>query len=253
MSTAVTCLDSWVDPPPVLDLSAGEVHVWRVALDVPEGVVALHFKFLSEDERRRAFRFHFDRDRRRFTVARGALRQILARYLELEPAAVQFGYSEHGKPFLEQPPADLDVRFNVSHSDDVALVAVTLSREVGIDLEKVRPEFAGLEIAERFFSPTEVETLRSLPLKLKSRGFFNCWTRKEAFVKATGKGLSFPLRAFDVTLAPGDPPRLLRVDGDDPVRWTVFEVLPGQGFVGALVVEGKPRGLRGWRWLPPRL
>ncbi|NOZ57755.1 MAG: 4'-phosphopantetheinyl transferase superfamily protein [Calditrichaeota bacterium] len=253
MPVNAICLDTWAEPPSTLDLPPDAVHVWRVLLDVPESVVGIFFRFLSDDERKRAFRFHFDRDRRRFSVARGALRQILGAYLALEPSAIRFGYSDHGKPFLAGPDTGLDLRFNVSHSDDVALVAVTQGREVGIDVEKLRPEFAGLEIAERFFSPAEVDALRSLPLELQSRGFFNCWTRKEAFVKATGKGLSFPLRAFDVTLVPGEAPKLLRVEGDDPSRWTVLEVVPEPGFAGALVVEGDPVVPQGWQWKPELL
>ena len=248
-STSGRLLDTWAAPPHNLNIQKGETHVWRVALDQPDARVATLFALLSEDERRRAFRFHFDRDRRRFTVARGALRSILGSYLATPPERLRFGYSEHGKPFLRQPqPLLLDLRFNVSHSDELALVAVTVATEVGVDVEKIRPDFAGLEIAERFFSPAEVRALRSLPIHLRSRAFFNCWTRKEAFVKATGRGLSFPLKAFDVTLAPGESPRLLRVENDDPARWSIFEVSPAPDFVGALVVESRDVLLMGWHW-----
>ncbi len=247
-STSGRLLDTWAAPPHNLNIQTGETHVWRIALDQPDAKVATLFALLSEDERRRVFRFHFDRDRRRFTVARGALRCILSNYLGAQPERLRFGYSEHGKPFLDTPLPGLDIRFNVSHSDELALVAVTVAAEVGVDVEKIRPDFAGLEIAERFFSPAEVKALRSLPIHLRSGAFFNCWTRKEAFVKATGRGLSFPLKAFDVTLAPGESPRLLRVENDDPARWSIFEVSPAPDFVGALVVESRDVLLMGWHW-----
>jgi 4'-phosphopantetheinyl transferase len=202
------------------------------------------FKILADDEKRRAERFHFAEDRERFTVARGALRVLLTRYVNAEPTAIRFTYNSYGKPALV---SDQPVRFNVSHSGGVALYAVAKNREVGVDVERVRPEFAGEAIAERFFSPREVEALRGLPRSQIVEGFFNCWTRKEAYIKARGKGLSIPLDKFDVSLAPGET-AVLYADRDCPAetgRWQMWNLCPGPGFAGAAAVEG--HGCHVWR------
>jgi len=160
-------------------------------------------KSLVPDERQRAERFRFERDRRRFIVAHGVLRDILGRYLKCSPAQVSFSYNQYGKPALAQESEAIGLRFNMSHSHEVALYALTRAREVGVDVELLREDFASLEIAERFFSRSEVALLNSLAPELRTDGFFNCWTRKEAYIKALGEGLSHPLDRFAVSLAPG--------------------------------------------------
>jgi medium-chain acyl-[acyl-carrier-protein] hydrolase len=221
-------------PPP---LGAGDVHVWRVPLDQPEESRTVLRRLLSADEEDRARRFHFPRDRDRFTVCRGALRALLGRYLAHDPARLRFAYGTHGKP----APAAGGLRFNVTHADGLALLAITGGREVGVDLERVRPGMATEEIAARYFSAREVAALRSVPPNLRTEAFFNCWTRKEAYLKATGDGLMRALDRFDVTLSPGEPAALL-ANRDEPAearRWSLRELSPGPGFVGAVAVEGQ--------------
>jgi len=187
-----------------------EVHVWRIALDRGDGD-SLRAR-LSSDELARAARFHFERDRTRFLVARAALREILAHYLGASPAEIAFVYGDHGKPALAPPHGDL--RFNLSHSHGLALCAVTRGREVGVDVERIR-ELDDLEdLARSVFSARELAALHRLPEPGLLAGFFTGWTRKEAFIKALGEGLSHPLKRFDVSLEPGRPARLERIDGN---------------------------------------
>jgi 4'-phosphopantetheinyl transferase len=222
------------------------VHVWRAALSRTSGEVAALRELLSEDEVRRADRFHFPRDRALFIAARATLREILGRYLSLPPTLLRFEYNAFGKPELRDAP----LRFNLSHAGDIALYAVTAVREVGVDVEAVREGMESEEIAARFFSRREVETLMSLPRDARTRAFFDCWTRKEAYIKACGVGLSQPLDGFDVSLAPGEPAALLRTH-DDPqeaARWTLCELSPGAGYVAAVAVEGSGWRLRRWEF-----
>lgn len=214
-----------------------EVVVTR--LDVRLEAVCASAALLSDAERQRANRFAFDRDRRRFTFARARLRQLLAARLGMRPESVELTYGEHGKPSLARRCADSDLRFNVSHSDDVAVYAFALGREVGIDVETVRAIRDADHIAARFFSRRENEVYRVLDPRDKPLGFFNCWTRKEAFIKALGDGLYHPLDRFDVSLAPGEPAGILRVEGTpgDACGWALHSFLPGPGLIGAIVVR----------------
>ena len=178
------------------------------------------------------------------------LRRILSHYLDISPALIHFSYNRYGKPALAVGANDNQLRFNVSHANDVALYAVTRGREVGLDIEFIRDDFASLEIAERFFSATEVATLQSLPAQLQTEAFFNCWTRKEAYIKALGEGLSHPLHSFAVSLAPSDTAALLSTDNDpeEASRWSLVELSCDTGYVAALVVEGTTPTLRCWQW-----
>lgn len=199
---------------------------------------------LSSDEVARARRFHFERDARRYTIAHTALRTILGRYLALEPAELAFTTNPHGKPSLALGRAysGASLSFNLSHSGELGLVAVARGRRVGVDIEQVRPEFANGQIAEHFFSPAEVHTLSALPAADRVQAFFRCWTRKEAFVKARGEGLSIPLNSFDVTLRADEPAALVRVANDpgEASRWSVMAVPvdTGRTYEAAVVVEG---------------
>jgi 4'-phosphopantetheinyl transferase len=227
-------------------LGPGEVHVWAARLDLPlpPGRLAL----LSEDERARAARFHFERDRRRFVAARALLRELVGSYLATDPAAVRFIHGPRGKPALAAPADEL--RFNVSHSDEIALLAFARGCELGLDVERERELPEADEIASRYFSPAERVALGRLPADERARAFFRCWTRKEAFIKATGDGLSRPLDSFDVTLAPGEPARLLRVadDPDAAGRYWLGALEPAAGFAAALVVDGVPAYADRWAW-----
>jgi len=218
-------------------LAAGEVHVWTAGLDLGSEAAALGV--LSPDELLRARRFHFPRDRRRFAVARATLRVLLGGYLDTPPEALRFSYGEHGKPRIP----GVRLRFNVSHSGGRALLAFAFDRELGIDLEQERPLDDARELAERYFAPGEARALGELPEPELIPAFFRCWTRKEAFIKATGKGLTQALDAFEVSFAPGERARLLHVDGrpaeKQPFRLESLD--PGPGFSAAMAVEG-PEG-----------
>jgi 4'-phosphopantetheinyl transferase len=224
----------------VIDAVTGDaIEVVVTRLDVGPDAVRASTELLSDAERQRARRFAFDRDRCRFVVARSRLRRLLGERLEVEPDAVELVYGIRGKPALAGRFADSDLRFNLSHCDDVAVYALSHGREVGVDVEAVRVVPDADAIAAHVFSRRENEVYRTLDPRDKPLGFFNCWTRKEAFIKALGDGLYYPLDRFDVSLAPGDPPRILRVEGTtgDDCGWTLHGLLPGPGLIGAVVVQ----------------
>lgn len=247
----MTNLDrQWRTPPPDLTLSRDDVHVWRASLGQPVERVRQLARTLSYDEMMRAERFRFERDKRRFIVGRGVLRTILGRYLDVEPRQLQFRYGERGKPYLLDGFGGYALRFNLAHSHELALYAFTCGRKIGIDLECIRPLSNAEEIAARFFSARENAVLRVLPESQELEAFYNCWTRKEAYLKATGDGLAQPLDQFDVSLAPGDPARLLHVEGEplETDRWSLQSLVPGFGYVAAIAVEGRGWCLTYWQW-----
>jgi 4'-phosphopantetheinyl transferase len=245
----------WPPAPGKPVLMDGEVHVWGAPLEQERASVDAFFRTLSPDERERAGRFYFERDRRHFIVGRGVLRNILGRYLDLEPQALVFSYGPKGKPSLAQelvkaaPPA-VDLRFNLSHSGGLALYAFTYGRDLGVDIEQLRALEDAERIASRFFAAGEVRVFGALPTPLRMQGFFNCWTRKEAYIKATGEGLSMPLDCFEVSLIPGEPARFLRVEGEPAaaLRWFLRELDPASGYVAAVCVERQDWTLQCWRW-----
>ncbi|MDT7808173.1 MAG: 4-phosphopantetheinyl transferase [Acidobacteriota bacterium] len=239
----------WLTPPRSPRLSADEVHVWRASLMRREEEMMTLLRSLSEDELRRADRFRFPRDQARFIAARGVLREILGRYLRTSPERVRFGYNAYGKPELLDAEERERLRFNLSHAGSVALFAFASGREVGVDVETLRDDAACAEVAAEFFSRREVETLRALPAHARTRAFYNCWTRKEAYIKARGMGLSLPLDCFDVSLAPGEPAALLATRGTEPeaARWSLREIDVETTYVAAVAVEGGVR-LRCWLW-----
>jgi 4'-phosphopantetheinyl transferase len=205
----------------------GEIHLWSAALDnAPPHFDAI----LSDDERARAAKFYFEQDRVHFIAARGWLRTLLGRYLDLAPAELVFSYQARGKPFLP----DTDLQFNLSHSHGLAWWAITRRQPIGIDIEKIRPEVAGREIAENFFAPQEIALLQTLSPELYSAAFFHCWTRKEAYIKAQGDGLALALNSFAVSVHPAEPARFLV----GPPHWTLIALHPADGYVGAVVIEG---------------
>jgi len=205
----------WEPAPQRPQLHCDEVHVWRAALARSPAEVETLKRLLSEDELRRAERFHFEHDRSSFVVARGTLREILIPYVGLPPELLRFGQNAYGKPELVGAPGVTLVRFNLSHAGGLALYAVAAGREVGVDIEIVRESVPCEELAERFFSRREVAALLALPAGDRTRAFFECWTRKEAYIKGRGEGLSLPLDSFDVSLAPGEPAALLATQEDE--------------------------------------
>jgi 4'-phosphopantetheinyl transferase len=205
---------------------------------------------LDPDERARAQRFRFQRDQEHFIVAHGLLRIILGRYLHENPNTLRFSYNPYGKPALAEGYSDHTLSFNLSHASGLALYAVTRGRRIGIDLERIESHFANEQIAEQFFSPRETATLRSLSPHLRQEAFFNCWTRKEAYLKAVGEGLSSSLNQCEVTLIPGEPARLLRSVGNrqDIAMWSLHAFTPHPRYTAALAVEGRDWQLRCWQW-----
>src|SRR5687768_10731257 len=240
----------WYKPPDNLALSADEVHVWRASLNQLHLTLQYLHGILASEERERAARFYFERDRNHFIASRGLLRVILGRYLNLQPGRLQIKYSSYGKPFLADDCGGEWLRFNVSHSGELALYAFSRGRELGIDIEEIRPEIAHQQIAADFFSKQEIDALQALPAHLQQEAFFLCWTRKEAYIKGIGEGLSFPLHSFDVSLTPGAPASLLAVRGDaeEAAHWTLQALEPGPNYRATLVVEGRGWQLKCLRW-----
>jgi len=240
----------WSTPVDNISLSNSDVHIWRASLNLPAARVDELAEVLSGDEQERAGRFHFERDRRRFIVARAALRTILGQYEQLEPGRLQFRYGPQGKPFLADQPEHNELRFNIAHSHELALLGFTRGRELGVDLEYIRPLKDLNQIAARFFSARENATLKKLPSSQKQVAFYTCWTRKEAYIKAIGEGLSMPLDAFDVSLGPDAPAALISVrdDPDEARRWSMQALQPAPNYIAAFIVEGRTWHLARWQW-----
>jgi 4'-phosphopantetheinyl transferase len=238
-----------------LALPDDEVQLWRVELDAIRADESRWLGVLSADEAARASRFHFSTDRQRFVASRALLRMILAGYLATDASRLLFSYSKKEKPSLGPEHAGSDVTFNVSHSGGIALLAFTRRREIGVDVELVRRDFDVEAIARRFFSAQEQEQLAAFADETDEKkgekkfdAFFRCWTRKEAYIKATGEGLSLPLRQFDVSIAEGDHDALrsTRPDPAEAALWSLREILAGSGYVAALCVRGHDWQLRPW-------
>jgi 4'-phosphopantetheinyl transferase len=221
---------------------ADEIHVWQARLDVPQSEVSSLYETLTDDERHRASRFYFEKHRRRFIVGRGILRTILGRYLGVQPDNIRFTYNDKGKPSLVESKLN-DFGFNISHSDELALYAFALGAPVGVDVEVIRPVSDMEAIAKRFFSPLEYEMLRRVPAENQLEAFFNCWTRKEAYVKAEGLGFYIPLDSFAVSLAPSEPARFIQLtsNSDRAGTWSLFHLRPNRGAVGAVAIPSLDR------------
>jgi 4'-phosphopantetheinyl transferase len=235
----------WVPAPAGPKLGSEDVHLWRASLDCDAPVLSRLETTLSPDELARANRFVFPADRSHFVAARGILRELLGAYLRLLPAELKFRYGNHGKPALDRNASAADLQFNLSHSGGIAIYAFSLGRRLGVDVEQIRPQRAGEDIARRYFAPREVRELQALPAHLRTQGFFLCWTRKEAYVKAHGAGLSLPLDSFTVSLTPGRTAELEAKDGN---QWSMRSYEPAPGVVAALVVEGRNWQSSCWSW-----
>jgi 4'-phosphopantetheinyl transferase len=217
----------WSAPPPDLVLPPDAIHVWRAAADADRSRIEALARTVSPEERERAGRFAFQENRDRFLVRRGMVRALLGWYLAIPPERVEIEPDVRGKPSLAA-----SLRFNVSHSGELILVAVALDREVGVDLERIEPSTVDVRIAEHFFSRREAAELRAVPAAQRPNAFFARWTRKEAYLKARGDGLA--------GLTDGGTPQ-------DP-RWSVRALEPGPGYVGALAAWGHGWHLEAWRW-----
>lgn len=237
----------WSPAPSSLKLGAEEVHLWRASLDCDPSVLSRLEATLSPDEIARADRFVFETDRSHFVAARGILRELLGSYLMHSPAGLQFGYANRGKPSLQTGTGSSPLQFNLSHSGGLAVYAFSQGRSLGIDVERIRPHLAGEDIARRYFAARELAELQALPPQLRADGFFLCWTRKEAYVKAHGAGLSMPLDSFAVSLTPGRAAELRSVDS---ARWSMHSFEPSTGYVATIVGEGSGWSSHYWIWRP---
>src|SRR5271163_3956007 len=213
----------WSSPPVTPELARGEIHVWSASLVTDEVTLRSLEATLVDEERERARRFIFERDRDRYVAARGILRDLLGQYLRCAPRSIEFAYGPYGKPAITGAASRSGICFNLSHSHGLAVVAIGREQEVGIDVELIRPEFAAEGIARRYFSAKEIDELSGLPAQMRTEGFFLCWTRKEAYIKAKGDGLQIPLDSFDVSLSPGSPATLC---SDDEPRWGIESFIP---------------------------
>ena len=214
-----------------------EIHVWHASLDRADEVICELEPLLAPEEKARADRFHFVRDRNRFVVARGRLRELLGAYLRQAPASLEFTYAQHGKPSLAGDNLTSGLSFNLSHSGDMVVYAIARERNLGIDVEYMRSDAASEGIAQRYFSAREVDDLQSLPVQGRVEGFFNCWTRKEAYLKATGMGLQIALDSFAVNLLPGQPAQFL---SGVEAKWQLAAHRPAEGYAAALAYDGLP-------------
>lgn len=238
----------WQIPPSQISaLSAHEIHVWRTSLEASPAREKQLFALLSTEEQARALRFKFEHHRRRFIVAKGVLRLILARYVASAPDEISFTLNAHGKPALSSPKGH-SLQFNSSDSNEMALYAISLAEPVGIDIESVQKHIEAEAIAERFFSDYEIKELSALSPAQKTSVFFNIWTRKEAFIKALGLGLSFPLKDFDVSSGEFATLLAVRKGGHIAEEWSLFNLKPGEDYAGAVAIKGHNKILKLWEF-----
>jgi len=229
------------------------VHVWAASLDVRPETLKRFAASLALDEQERAARFHFPRHRDRFTAGRGMLRSLLAHYLGLEPHALKFGYGPHGKPVLTGSALNQSLSFNLAHSEDLLLIAVTRSGMIGVDVEQVRAPADAEGLVARFFSANECAKFRTLTAEQQPTAFFSLWTRKEAWLKATGEGITHLLNQVEVSFLPTEPTRLLRLPDAyaNSSFWSLCELAPRPGFAAALAVAENAPVIHCWRYQGP--
>ena len=235
----------WKTPEPTAFILNKNVHIWQIRYDECTKHLVEIKSFLSGAEIKRAMKFHFKIDQNRFIVTRGLLKKILSRIISEPVGKISFNNNEYGKPYLKKN--DLPF-FNVSHSGNLGLIAITNISEIGVDVEQYRINETTEDIARRFFSKDEVKSYLSLDLKQRQEGFFNCWTRKEAFIKAMGMGLSLSLQTFDVTLKPGEEVRLLNVrfKSENASNWILQDIRVDPGYAAAFALKAQNIEINYW-------
>jgi 4'-phosphopantetheinyl transferase len=232
----------WLKAPTDIKLLPDEVHIWRENLDNVKSLLELFAQILSEDELVRARRFHFEQHRQRFIAGRGILRSILGRYLNIEPSKIRFGYEARGKPFLNES-SNNNLKFNLSHSQDFALYAISLNNSIGVDLECFNSTTDVVSLAQRFFAPSEFALIESAPQEQQQQLFFRFWTCKEAYLKATGTGLK-DLDKIEISLTAQQPARLIIPNISD--QWSLVEIKPFSNCAGAIAVARKDLQFKFW-------
>jgi 4'-phosphopantetheinyl transferase len=240
----------WLTGDPRDLISPNEVHISRVLLETTSFEIESLRGILSADELARAAKFHFEKDQKKFIVTRGVLRTILGRYLGNKPDELRFEYTSFGKPLLATDRGHGAITFNLSHSDEIALVAVTRSRRIGIDVERIRHNIDVGQIANRFFSSDEIRSLDKLQVTDRPELFFQYWVRKEALIKAMGEGLSFPMEQCDVSSINGMflSPTKLSVENKEGSCWHVQDLFPGDGYAAAIATEKGDMDISYWHY-----
>lgn len=234
----------WKKPENLSGTLKNETHIWRLPLELTISELEKAKSLLVEDEKTRAERFYFDKHRNHYVAARSQMRKILGFYLNIDNEKIIFSYNEFGKPFLDNEA----IHFNLSHSHNLALFAVNLRYELGIDIEWMHRKTNLLEIGERFFSANEYAELKSLPAELQRQGFFNCWTRKESYIKARGKGLGLPLSKFEVSLLPGEPVCLKSTlhDPEAVNKWSLYAFNPHPEYAAGFTINNNHTQFSFW-------
>ncbi len=236
------------------ELELGEaVDVWKINLDHCHGDSAHLFNLLDENEKSKALSNRFEINCCRFVACRAVLKILLGCYLSIKPSGLEFEYNDYGKPKLADRINLKNIKFNVSHSKNIAVIGIAKNNEIGIDIEEIDENIPYMELSDFCFSVHEQNSLRELQIEDRAQGFFNCWTRKEAFIKAIGMGLSFPLKEFNVTLDPGEAAEIIDVNHElyRDLQWTVDEFSVSTSFAGALVIQGVKEKIRYWEWNQP--
>jgi 4'-phosphopantetheinyl transferase len=239
-------------PPSDLTLRADEIHIWIGELDQPVSEFNRFLQTISLDERMRAGWFHFQEKANRYIIRHGMLRMILGRYMGVKASALRFHHGKHGKPAMSEIIGKENIRFNLSHSEEVAIFAFARNQEIGVDIEHIRdiPEME--QIVKRFFSARDQIFYSALPRDKRREAFFHYWTSKEAFIKALGEGLSRSLEKIDVTLVPGEG-NDLHISAGEPCKesgWSIHTIRPAQEYAGALAIQSENLTLRSFKWMP---
>lgn len=240
----------WDLPPDDRRLDGADVHVWAASLDVPNEKLSSYEQTLSSDERSRAAQFKFDHHRKRFITGRGILREILSSYVEVEPVQLKLYHSALGKPSLAGLPENCMLQFNLAHSSNLLLIAITRVCAIGIDVEWIQSITDIETVGRHFFSADEAQRLMALPEDERVLAFYKVFVRKEAYLKATGAGLSDIMRQIEVSYLPHEPTRIVSICGGTQAaaRWTLMELAPASGFTGAVAAEAKNLRFLLWQW-----
>lgn len=228
-------------------LGEKEIHVWRINFNAQLKAQRFFHDLLNPDEKDRVSKFRFAKDKRKFNISRGVLRILVGEYLEMDPQKVTFRYEKYGKPQLQH---ETRMKFNVSHSGDMAIIGFVKDYDIGVDIEHVKNDFNVLDLAENFFSRHEIEMLRTIPPKEQPLAFYRCWTRKEAFIKAEGSGLSFPLHEFTVSMTKDNEAKLEHTDWNPDAKhqWSMFSFKPAQNYIAALAINDSATSFKVFDW-----
>ncbi len=235
----------WQNPPQKLTINPQEVHIWKTNLDQSSINVQNSFKLLNEDEKNKAQKFHFEKHRKRFTIARSSLKKILSFYLSISPQEIEFTYNDYGKPNLLEKINNIDLQFNVSHSEDIAIYGITCHYLIGVDIEYIRPMSEAENLAKRFFSIQEYKHISLLSSAKKDREFFKLWTAKEAYLKAIGKGISGGLEK--VKISNYEPRQFISLPHSNNINYNLVYLTPHHNYLAAIAVQYNQQTYHYWQ------